>query len=257
MGSVYSKERFPSDRIGFDVICQHMAVVMGVNLVINLAMQAIFKNGSWFKGLTSDGRSKRKRTVLYILSTVNAAIGAAYGVHHYATGSGHIQPHEVLVDRAYWCVVVVAGYIIQDLVMLLPEWKSNKQDIFHHLSVLFLGFVGTHTMPIIYEILPAFALQELSTPLLNLMWFGKEYKAIGDAIPAARVRQVFAVLFGIFRAVGFPLEFYLHRENIMTKTPALGYGIVVFCGLQYYWFYLIVRKAIKAAKGEKPKELKK
>lgn len=233
-------------RIGFDRILKDFAIFTAANLVANVILRRVLSRLPSFKDVPP---KKTMMTTLYILSTLNALYGAGYATHYYALG-GSSAPEQVLIDRAYYCVCIIGGYLVQDILMLLPEAGKHRTDLFHHGITVLLGFAATHVMPVAYPILPAFAIQEYSTPLLNLIWFSKEFPSVAAWTPVGRVKQAFALAFGVFRVIFFPAALYLNAPQVMAKYPPVVYLSSVFCCLQFYWFTLIVKKAMKAGGGK-------
>ena len=81
------------------------------------------------------------------------------------------------------------------------------------------------------------------------MWFAKLYGASAGTNKALQI--LFALLFLVTRVIVFPLSQWL----MYTETPAaefakLGafwYALSFVTGIQFWWFYYILKKAVGAA----------
>ena len=145
------------------------------------------------------------------------------------------------IPDSYTLVPLISfGYGFYDLYIGI---KSKKfENILH--GVLFLGnfaYLYYRNMIVLLHIV---MITETSSIFLNLRSFG--YK-INDLL--------FAVTFFIFRIIIFPGIVYLYVVNPNNVEKPVVFGsMVILTSLNIYWFYYIVKKALRPS--QKIKEIK-
>ena len=205
-----------------------------LNVVINLTVKAVLRSKQFSK-------YHQQRVPLYVISGLNAALSSSYGLWHFASGASS-APADIQRLRSRICLAYVTGYFAQDLLFIIPLWKEYRLDIFHHLLGISLGVMVSAANDQIYADIPYFALQELSTIPLNLMWLSKQFPStFGQVVPQQANKMLFALLFFVTRVIIWPARFAVRFQDY---HPVLALLLAVFTALQLYWFVFIVKKAI-------------
>ena len=126
------------------------------------------------------------------------------------------------------------GYSFYDLYIGI---KSRKfENIIH--GFLFLSYFGYLYYKNLFGLLHIIMITETSSIFLNLRPLG--YKIIDI---------LFIVSFFVFRLILSPITIYLyliHPDNV--EKPVVFWGMVSLTSLNIYWFYYIVKKALKPMK---------
>mmetsp|Transcript_2001 Transcript_2001/g.3260 ORF Transcript_2001/g.3260 Transcript_2001/m.3260 type:complete len:253 (+) Transcript_2001:232-990(+) len=153
------------------------------------------------------------------------------------------------------------GYITSDLLLSLyfnKRWNGWVENLVHHVCI-----IGTWT--VLHQsrsgqfLAMVAHICELTTPFVNQRWFlyeanlknGKVYFYNGLAM----VFLWFATRILFYTGCGFTLQQQFGELKTLGSVPA---GVVVFCYtsglfLQYFWFYKIVRGAIKSVRASRVK----
>ena len=187
----------------------------------------------------------------YIISTINAIFTGAWGVYKLSLGSSRwITPYgnnEV--------VSIMNGYFLADF--LLDDWTSDLSNVFHHviglssITGLLLGNIGETFMPDVQ-------LMEISTFLLNMMWFMRTFNKTNNTSYKC-ISVLFLITFFILRIIYYPYVLlkicfdYPHewiKLNLFMKCVIWSLWV-----LQVYWFRKIVALAKKSFQ-QKPDESK-
>lgn len=153
--------------------------------------------------------------------------------------AGVISETDLLLGR-----YVTTGYLAHDLWLVLREPELRKmEDIIHHVA-FFTVLPGAHLFPYCYA---RGMLSETSLPFLYTSFFmikrqrDKQYPKIFAIVSACGL-----IAFLIFRVVNFTaLMPHVYRNH---TTPVVIAGAAL-TGLNYYWFYLLGKKAVQAISG--------
>lgn len=130
---------------------------------------------------------------------------------------------------------------------LFTAMRNSTEDLCHHL----LGAVLTTTCLLTvgparlgYHIL----ITELSTPLLNIMWFLKklQYDTHPKFVPLFRfLGKAFTVVFFLTRIIYLPYltrnGFLYMKDSLAITDPHILACMVALCVLNAFWFYKILR----------------
>lgn len=181
------------------------------------------------------------------------------------------------------------GYMTGDLLHVLAEYpRLGKMDtVVHHACFIACSLLAGHSQTMILPF-SWLLIGELSTPLLCLRWFVQQYtyelesekiiavaKALGfkgDAVGSVKNagKQVefmtsvaFMASFFLARIVcysaGFAHMLWAWRAGILNPIPSSVTNTLialVSCGaaLNYYWFSIMVKKALRGPPKPKPSE---
>ena len=145
-----------------------------------------------------------------------------------------------LIDSETWiqCLEVTRGYCLYDTIMILYYTPKDRNMIIHH-AMLFFGSYSNFIS--IYPEQTAFGLLAESTnQYLYLGWLlikkGKENHW------AFKVNAVLLLsMFLVFRVINFTSLFIFTLQNCSYLEPLAVLPILL---LNYYWFYLLLRKAL-------------
>ncbi len=225
----------------WESIVKDVAVYTVGNLVLNFFIRMGLK---YYPKTASIPPKKRSRAILYVISFINAAASSGYGVHHYLTGAHGTLTEQTQLDKAYTVVAFVTGYFVADFFCVLPDMFTYPQDVFHHIVGMFLGFGALAKLDTLWQVVPAFSLQELSTLPLNLMWFAKEFQFFRQFFNPDICRQFFGYTFLLTRMIFLPYVYATQVSNsVIIPTTNVNISMIVFIGLQYYWGFGFMKKA--------------
>ena len=149
-------------------------------------------------------------------------------VYDYYSITNNISDIYILVP------LISFGYSFYDLYIGI---KSRKFENIMH-GVLFLSYFFYFYYKNLFGLLHIILITETSSIFLNLRPFG--YKIIDI---------LFIVSFFVFRLILSPITIYLyliHPDNI--EKPVVFFGMVSLTSLNLYWFYYIVKKALRPMK---------
>jgi len=155
--------------------------------------------------------------------------------------SMYFNDDEIFTERIpiLWSI----GYFVVDLVDC-----GLRMDItygFHAIMCLFLGLANYH-VPICRELRmnSKASLLEISNPFMHLC--KKTRKPLHFAI--------FALVFTLCRIVWMPvLMFQLHSAGVAFTNP-IQIGLALFYGLNWYWYYKILRIVFEGTSGDTAKK---
>ena len=182
--------------------------------------------------------ARQGRTVLYILSTVAAAIATVFSL---LTDGRPTLRKRALLDS-------FIGYLVHDALAVLPEWRQNGSIIGHHVAVVALtGYVRTR-FHALFDIAAPMMRLESSTVFLNAFWFTREYPDLGRTFPraVAALPTVFLHAFFWIRVAWLPyyawwMDTY-HRRRFRSFGAVAHTGLAGLILVQFYWFALILAK---------------
>jgi hypothetical protein len=192
-------------------------------------------------------------------------------------GEPHFNPEtsRSLLRQARFIDEAMLGYLIHDLLMILPEAKEYPADVFHHIAGITCGVASLVNIRRVYPFLPVFFSAEFSTIFLNLIWMFREFPQTAAAVFPGRIGTMlrdkiaplcFAGSFGVIRACMFPVMTLRLYSTPVTLPVAKGggkappttsnaleqmlgrpaaYTLLSLLVLQWYWFVLVVRKVAR------------
>uniref|UniRef100_A0A7S3YPV9 TLC domain-containing protein n=1 Tax=Lotharella globosa TaxID=91324 RepID=A0A7S3YPV9_9EUKA len=163
------------------------------------------------------------------------------------------------------CCNVLVGYLCSDLALSLyygGRWPGNTANIIHHITAI-LAFIQMSAWGFGHSLGMMIIVLETTTPFVNQRWF---FEKTGMKVthPALYVANGLAmvILWFLLRIllVGWVgIRLIAVREQVASMawpqvltvvcTYAVGYG------LQFFWFYKILRGAIKALSKVSGKKL--
>lgn len=210
----------------------------------------------------------RRRTGNYVLSlihsTVTSLVSLALVVRHGlpTAATAGVFKDEALLGAAPGTAPLApsarllafsVAYFAHDLISTLPDWGRNPADIAHHVA----GVVLTAS-PLVSA--PATAMghhllvTELSTPLLNAMWFlrkaGREGGAAYNAAAAGFVAAFFVTRLLYLPVLTYCVLAYAWR-HLLATAPHLPVLLLALSGLNVWWWGKIVAM-LRRGKADPP-----
>jgi hypothetical protein len=156
-----------------------------------------------------------------------------------------------LANRTMTLFEIITGYMIHDFVCILPEWRDYPADILHHVLGLGLLTACMRNMRQLAPFIAIFLRLELSTVLLNLMWFFREFAGLKQMFPLVdkHLPNAFALVYFLVRVAYMPARVILWANTYPNRFwDGLGQkgliGLSALMGLNVYWFMLILNKAL-------------
>jgi hypothetical protein len=214
----------------------------------------------------------RRRTGNYVLSLIHSTVTslvslvlvARHGLPTAATAA--VFKDEALLGAAPGTAPLApsarllafsVAYFAHDLISTLPDWGRNPADIAHHVA----GVVLTAS-PLVSA--PATALghhllvTELSTPLLNSMWFLRKAGAEGGRAYKAAA-ALFVAAFFVTRLLYLPVLTYCVLAyaggHLLATAPHLPVLLLALSGLNVWWWGKIVAMLRKGKADPPPTHL--
>ena len=141
-------------------------------------------------------------------------------------------------DLYYICPLISFGYGFYDLYIGI---KSYQIDYIIH-GLIFVSNFAYYYLNNMFVCAHYIMITEISSIFLNLRCYKKRW-----------IDLSFIASFFIIRLVVFPMSvgIYLLDPENTEKTVAVA-GLVTISSLNIYWFYCIVKKALKQIKQETP-----
>jgi hypothetical protein len=142
-----------------------------------------------------------------------------------------IMPYAVSVTP-----LIFTGYSAYDLYIGI---KSKKPENVLHGFVFLCGCTSAYNNGIV-SMLHIFALTETSSIFLNLRPFNKGW-----------IDSMFASTFFVYRLIACPIFTFIYvsnQENRCRENVLLGGTVLT--ALNVYWFYFIMKKAVKLLKNK-------
>ena len=142
-------------------------------------------------------------------------------------------------------IAITCGYFINDLIVSLHDIFESPSNIFHHLISFCAISAAFITKSTIMEYCSHITVVEISTIFLTLMVIGRDLQW-GKGTQNLH-SYAFAGSFFLSRIVYLPaILYYIHvQKDLNSLGPAGKYGLIGLSAIQFYWFYLIVRKLIR------------
>ena len=140
-----------------------------------------------------------------------------------------------------------AGYFIDDFAYILPLAHQYPADIIHHICGLALSVTVLRRLRTMHDLIAPVLRLEVSTVVLNAMWFVREFQ-LGGRLAGLNsgLQRLFFVLFAFTRVYWFPRFVHAlrrHRNELWVALgPTMQSMLVGLVGLNLYWFLLIGRK---------------
>lgn len=218
------------------------------------------------------------RASLFVLSTVNAIIGTLFSKDQEPklkrfekwereTGEDKdINREQVafgmenVLQNSQRLTLSLLGYLLHDLITILPQWRRYKADVAHHVVGWVIGLCILLQPREMLRFVPGITMLEASTIPLNLMWITNEYPAVRDLPLVGRtllnprlLQPVFIASFTYLRMIWYPLFFNRIRvDKPRVWAEVLGVSRQAFVVLQYgihvFWFKLLVKKVMRLMK---------
>lgn len=145
---------------------------------------------------------------------------------------------------------ISTGYFINDLIISRFEILENPANILHHIfaliSINFTTFSSSENNVLKYS--SDIMVVEFSTIFLTLMNIMKDLKWLESQLFVHQlVSYSFALTFFLSRICYLPWLMNSLRKRKSFKSASFGarYGLYLNTALQFYWFYLILRKVVR------------
>lgn len=161
------------------------------------------------------------------------------------------------------CISVASAYFFYDMYICVTRFSENGLPFLIHGLLCSLAYAYPLLSGNMHYQGACFLMWELSTPFLYLRWFLiKTNRTDGSLMSIANV--LFALAFFGCRIVAGPIlswEYYqasgreissprAFKDNAIPYNVIYGYRVAMFIlnGLNFYWFYNIVRIAVTGGK---------
>eukprot|EP00735_Rhodelphis_limneticus_P008937 TRINITY_DN2400_c0_g2::TRINITY_DN2400_c0_g2_i1::g.20850::m.20850 TRINITY_DN2400_c0_g2::TRINITY_DN2400_c0_g2_i1::g.20850 ORF type:complete len:260 (-),score=32.06,TRAM_LAG1_CLN8/PF03798.11/2e+03,TRAM_LAG1_CLN8/PF03798.11/2.5e-18 TRINITY_DN2400_c0_g2_i1:877-1599(-) len=188
--------------------------------------------------------SRQDRFDLYVLSFLHALIISIACVHKLLFTETNKE------EQHYGLLSFLFGYFIHDFWATRQDWIKYPADAYHHLlAISCASAVFMADMQEIQMMLPKYGLLEISTLFLNIAWILREFKI--DNAFSAFCTNMFAFLFFVLRIVWFPYCIFVPEFTDPEFIQAIGIVRYILWGaqaLQFYWFWLILKKFVLPSK---------
>lgn len=134
-------------------------------------------------------------------------------------------------------------YFILDTLQLIYNHKTNKiakEMIFHHsISIVTITYILTYTPEKFYNLIACGFLAEVSTIPLNIAWTLNEIEKTDNNLYKLSSLSTI-ILYIPFRLINLP---YISITLFKHKMYYLTFIALNISGLNYYWFYKLIKKA--------------
>lgn len=135
----------------------------------------------------------------------------------------------------------------------MPEVINGKYEyLIHHGASLGLYYGLLSTGGPIIRFIPHFMICESSNAIFNTAWFIRN--GGGNDTTILRFLEVlFGIVFFVLRILNLPVSVY-----VMLTLPGIEklgyyrYVLLPIMGLQFMWFYMIVKALLKKFRAKKP-----
>ena len=200
-------------------------------------------------------KSSNKHLDTLLASTTHAVLAVTFA--SYSLAFGLLGTYRVFSNSSLGFVTlqVSLGYFVADLVIILldPKLRSDKASLMHHFAgiiglVLSLYFQGKLMFYLIFRLI-----SELSTPFVNMRWVLHQFHITNGTVYKIAAYGMVATFFAT-RIITMPLFWYdcyncfVHPGMVIVPDFFKVWAVINFSAfdvLNLYWFYKMVRGAIK------------
>jgi hypothetical protein len=217
-----------------------LAWAVGFDL-LHRAVPVIFKDWDWWKRLPDSKARYEARA--YITSWVHHLIAVPFSA--WSLWRDAVTPASQPLSYApqRHMLAFSTGYFLADTYFarksLLKAWDYS----IHHVFAIALSFRAAATRGT-ERFVSHFLIGEATTILLNLLWVLRKIDA-EDTVAYKVTGGLFALLYGLIRVYWFPFftyKLFTEHPRIRDGLGPVSYTMIGVCGLQFFWYYRILRK---------------
>jgi len=231
---------------------------------LGMALNFVYNRNCKFRGEEPDGR-----WAVYSLSFIHAVLGIIAGA--YSMIRTPSKEHMCDADAVWRNLIILSscGYFAQDLISELSQPRKDWAMIFHHIFVPTFLFLAVNQHFVVHA-LTALLLNEGSTPFMCIRWNLKRIERTVGWTPDEERWYfwngiTFVGTFFVFRVLLIPaiwIQTYWAGCLSPDSDGDLAHHALVYVAnanfpilwaMNLFWFYLIVKGAIKALRA--PKEV--
>lgn len=217
--------------------------VIGCSL-LKTGIRRILTKTNFYKSI------KNSRMIeLNIIAVLHSILLTGYGIKqtffpntfwYKTTGCGHI-------------ISISLGYFIHDTIACYSSWKKDPTMLLHHLSCIGLNSSVLY-VPKIYPLCAPFAIAELSSIFLNIMYTLHSTNQKNTILSTLNL-GAFVSTFFVTRIVWMPyiLIRFFNKEPII-QVKCAQWLLSVLCSLNFWWFNGILKKVYKIICNKKLKK---
>ena len=240
--------------------------------VLHVALVVIFRALNWFPQETRKRCRGSDIVALELVSTVCVVFVATAGVLGYFNFFDVMDNQNLYtIEKFYGYSKHVEDYLVTPMLCyqlwnlvacLLHNEYRDLAGIGHHIVTSGLAYMGFHPYAQYYALF-YFGVAELTTIPLNAVTIFKHLPHLSTQYPFLYqlARNSFVVSYFIVRIFWWPVvsyELFFGCIDLLTNNKAHSTFVVCYflfanmflTGLQFYWGYLIVRKALRPARNK-------
>jgi hypothetical protein len=195
-----------------------------------------------------------------VVSTLHASIVVVLAIEALLSGQFYSKDLFYTTPASDTVVHIFWGYILYDILLAfyyVKEWTDGSfvtPNIIHHMACLITyGQFSAYGIGHLFALMGAFV--EVTTPFVNLRWFLEKTDLKGGSLYFYN-GVTMAVLWLLARVVGMGssgFDLWGHRGDFnkmhLVQATTLVVAFVVGYSLQLFWFYKIVKGALKVLSG--------
>lgn len=201
---------------------------------------------------------KKDELPTYILSTFHHLVVAPYFFFvivsdlylYFQSPQAFPEDHYRLVYSSTGVIPFSLGFFVGDTLGYHLKKAFEGQYIYmvHHILTIALLYRGFTASGPVVQLLPHLLATEISTICFNVAWVARAWNRGKPATPIMQfginfLEQSFAIAFFFLRIVNASTALLSVREYLLSYG-VYYYFILSVLGLQYYWFFLILKSVL-------------